>query len=851
MKKIVLIDGNNLMFRSYYATAYSGKIMKNSKDFPTNALYGFVSMINKIVEEEKPEYMAVAFDVGKNFRKQEFSFYKEGRQQTPEELKMQMPVARTILDAMGIKYLELEPYEADDIIGSLVKKASLDADFDATIVSSDKDLLQLINFETDIKLLKQTGYIRYDEDSFKKDYGIEPIRIIDLKALMGDSSDNIPGVKGIGEKTALKLLQEYGSLEGVYENIDNIKGSVHDKLVTDKENAFMSKKIATIFLDVPLNVNLEDLKFNGPNVEELHKIYTELEFVSLLKNISITKEAPKEKIITVNDEVNVVLEEKISLYLELDDDVYTKANIIGAGVCDSKYNYYFDANNIKRLKEIIKDKEVITYDIKKDLYFLENNFKKIDDIMISAYLLGLNIKDDVPYLASFDGINIAPRNDLIKHNDYEGIKNAIMQKARYTYQKNDELIKKMQDENIYELYENIEMPLSVVLSSMEKEGICVDSSVLKDQGTQISKRIEEITKEIYKLAGEEFNIASVSQLGNILFEKLAIAKGKKNKTGYKTDVDTLEKIADKHPIVPLILEYRNLSKLKSTYIDGLISTIHDDHKIHTIFKQTIARTGRLSSIEPNLQNIPVRYELGKQIRKAFIPQNDLFLSCDYSQIELRILAHVTACKAMIDTFKNDGDIHAKVASDINGVDIKDVTKEMRSKAKAVIFGIVYGISGYGLGENLHISKKEADFFINKYYELYPEVRKYMEDTVKLAKETGYVTTLFNRKRVIDEIHNTNYMIRQMGERMAINTPIQGTAADIIKIAMIKVYQNINNKNLKSKMILQIHDELIFDVCNEELDILEKIVKDTMENVISLVVPLKVSTDVGKNWYETK
>jgi DNA polymerase-1 len=409
----------------------------------------------------------------------------------------------------------------------------------------------------------------------------------------------------------------------------------------------------------------------------------------------------------------------------------------------------------------------------------------------------------------------------------------------------------MHDENTYDLYENIEMPLSIVLSSMEKEGICVDSSVLDNQGMQIGKRIEEITKEIYKLAGEEFNIASVSQLGTILFEKLAIAKGKKNKTGYKTDVDTLEKIADKHPIVPLILEYRNLSKLKSTYIDGLISTIHDDHKIHTIFKQTIARTGRLSSIEPNLQNIPVRYELGKQIRKAFIPQNDLFLSCDYSQIELRILAHVTACKAMIDTFKNDGDIHAKVAADINGVDIKDVTKEMRSKAKAVIFGIVYGISGYGLGENLHISKKEADFFINKYYELYPEVRKYMDDTVKLAKETGYVTTLFNRKRVIDEIHNANYMIRQMGERMAINTPIQGTAADIIKLAMIKVYQNINNKNLKSKMILQIHDELIFDVCNEELETLEKIVKDTMENVISLVVPLKVSTDVGKNWYETK
>ena len=851
MKKLVLIDGNNLMFRSYYATAYNGNMMKNSKDFPTNALYGFVTMINKIIDEEKPEYIAVAFDIGKNFRKEEFSFYKEGRLKTPDELKMQMPVARELLTAMGIPYLEREPYEADDIIGTLVKLASLNCDFNATIISSDKDLLQLINFETDIKLLKQTGYIRYNEESFKETYGIDPIKIIDLKSLMGDASDNIPGVKGIGEKTALKLLQEYGSLDGIYDNIEHIKGSLHDKLVSDKDKAYMSKKIATIYQDVPLDIELANLKYLGPDVNKLRELYTNLEFVSFLKNLNVSSSDNNIKYICVNKDVNVVLEDKVSLYLELNNDVYTKANIIGAAVCDSKYNYYFDINNMNRLKNTLKDKHVITYDIKKNLYFLDNNYQSIDDIMIAAYLLGYNIKDDVAYLAGIDGTIIPLRSELMKKGTTEELISSIARKARYIYQKNDDFLNRLGSEKMLDLYHDIEMPLTKVLSDMEKQGIVVNKDILRKQGIQINKRIKEITKKIYELAGEEFNIASVVQLGNILFEKLAIAKGKKNKKGYKTDVDTLEKLIDVHPIIPLILEYRNLTKLSSTYIEGLIDTIHEDGKIHTIFKQTIARTGRLSSVEPNLQNIPVRDELGKQIRLAFIPENDIFLSCDYSQIELRILAHMTNCKAMIETFKLNGDIHAKVAADINGVSLNEVTKEIRSKAKAVIFGIVYGISGYGLGENLHISKKEADYFINKYYDLYPEVKKYMDDTIISTRESGFVTTLFNRKRVIDEIHNNNYMIRQMGERMAINTPIQGTAADIIKLAMIKVSENIKSAGLKSKMILQIHDELIFDVYKDELNDLEKIVKNTMENVIKLSVPLLVSSDTGSNWYETK
>ena len=851
MKKIVLIDGNNLMFRSFYATAYSGNVMRNSKDFPTNALYGFTTMINKIINEEKPNYMAVAFDIGKNFRKEKYDFYKEGRNATPEELKTQMPIARDLLDAMGIKHLELAPYEADDIIGTLVNLASKDEDFDATIISSDKDLLQLINFETDVKLLKQTGYIRYDEKTFKEDYGIEPIKMIDLKALMGDSSDNIPGVKGIGEKTALKLLIEHGSLENIYENIDSIKGSVHDKLINDKESAFMSKEIATIYKEVPLDINLENLKYNGIDALKLKNIYEELEFYSLLKNIETPKEKKDIKYIEVTDEVNVVIGNDISLYLEVDNEVYTKANIIGASITDNKYTYYFNKDNIFRLNDVIKGKNIITYDEKKNLYFLDNNHLLKEDLMISSYLLGYNIKDDISSLASVLGVQTLSLNEIIKLEDPKEIAYNIVLKSSLISDFYKELREKIISENLEELYENIELPLIKVLSKMEKEGIKLDKNVLIKQGNEISEKLDDLTKHIYKCAGQEFNIASVKQLGEVLFDKLQIAKGKKNKTGYKTDVATLEKLKNEHPIINLILEYRALAKLKSTYIEGLQNCVHEDGRIHTIFKQTIARTGRLSSVEPNLQNIPAKEEMGRKVRMAFIPSNDLFLSSDYSQIELRVLAHIASCQSMIDTFNVDGDIHTKVASDINGVNIKDVTKEMRSKAKSVIFGIVYGMSSYGLMENIHTSKKEAEYFIEKYYAMYPEVKEYMNSQIKNAYEMGYVTTLFNRKRVIDEIKSSNYMIRQMGERMAINTPIQGTAADIMKLAMINIDKEFEKENIQSKMLLQVHDELIFDVKEDELDKVKNIVASQMQNVIKLNVPLKVSADIGKNWYDTK
>lgn len=848
MKKLILVDGNNLMFRSYYATAYSGGMMKNSKGFPTNALYGFVSMINKIIAEENPEYIAVAFDIGKNFRKEEYDFYKEGRTQTPEELKIQMPVAREILNAMGIKHFELAPYEADDIIGTITKMTEQDPEFASVIISSDRDLLQLISHETEVKLLKQTGFIRYNYDTFVSDYKIEPIRIIDLKALMGDASDNIPGVKGIGEKTALKLLQEYQTLDNLYANIDNINGKTKEKLANDKENAFMSQKIATIYRDVPLNITLEDLKYRFMDVNKLNEKYQELEFFSLIKNSNISKkESVKYKEITkITD---LVLEDKIAIYLELDNTYYHKANIVGMSISDSTNNYYVKKELVIDVLKYIKDKQIISYDIKKIIGNTKIFINGIFDTCIAAYILGYSSKDDIAYLANqFD--EELEFYDSLKKNNFESIEQ-IVRKSIFIYKIADIFTKKLKAENDWELFQKIEMPLVNVLADMEITGIKVEKSILDEMQAEIEVKIELLEKEIYNLAGMEFNIGSPKQLGEVLFEKLKLANGKKNKTGYKTDVKVLEKLSKMHPIAEKILEYRALTKLNSTYIAGLENYILADGKIHTIYKQTLTRTGRLSSVDPNLQNIPVREELGRNIRKAFVPMNDLLLSADYSQIELRILAHISKSKGLIEAFKNNLDIHTKVASDIYGIPKEAVTKTMRRTAKAVIFGIVYGISGFGLGENLNISKKDADLFIAKYFELYPEVKKYTEDIVKFAKEYGYVKTLFGRKRVIDEIKNPNYIIRSTGERMAMNTPIQGTSADIMKMAMINVYNRFIKEGITSKILLQVHDEIIVDVKNAELDKIKSIIKEEMENVYKLDVPLKVEIDTGINWYEAK
>ena len=810
--------------------------------------------MNKIIQEEKPEYIAVAFDIGKNFRKQKYETYKDGRSETPDELKMQMPVAREILTAMGIKYFELEPYEADDIIGTFAKYCEEDDDYAATIVSSDKDLLQLISDETEVKLLKQKDYIRYNTKNFIEDWGFKPIRMIDYKALAGDASDNIPGVKGIGDKTAINLLKQYDTIEDIYEHIDEIKGKTKEKLELDKENAFMSKEIATIYRDVPLEVSLDDLKYEGPDYVALNKLYETLEFYSFIKkNVETSRvnetEVKFKNVSSVDDLKD--LEDEIALYIECDRENYHDGDIVGISISDSKNNYFVSNSILEEVSEILKNKKIYTFDQKKNYVLLKKENVEINafsDTMIAAYLLNVNIKDDIAYLMNINGCEVTFYSQSLK-NCFD--KKDIVLKSRFIYDTKDDYINKLKAEEMYDLYMDVEMPLITVLANMEYDGVKVDADILKNMEEEMSLRISSIEKEIYELVGEEFNISSPKQLGVILFEKLELPGAKKTKTGYKTDVTMLNKLIDKHPVIEKILEYRRLTKIKSTYLEGLSNYIREDGKIHTIYKQNLTRTGRLSSVEPNLQNIPARDEEGRMIRKAFLPCNNVFLSADYSQMELRVLAHVSGSPELQQAFINNEDIHTRVASDIYGVAMEDVTKLQRKTAKAVIFGIVYGISGFGLGENLEISAKEARDFINKYYELYPGVKNYMDNIVMEAYRDGYVKTLFNRKRVIEELQNKNFMIRQSGERIALNTPIQGTSADIMKIAMVKIFNEMKEKNLKSKMLLQVHDELIFDVIDEEKETLEELVKRNMETCVKLDVPFSVSSDYGTDWYEAK
>lgn len=845
MKKVVLVDGNNLMFRSYFATLYSGSTLRNKKGFPTNAIYGFVNMINKIISEEKPMYIAVAFDIGKTFRHEKYDYYKGKRDNTPDELKEQFPIAKQILTAMNIKYFELQGYEADDIIGTFSKKCEQDDDFKALIVSSDKDLLQLITDQTEVKLLKTKDYIRMDYKTFYDTYGIEPIKMIDLKALMGDASDNIPGVKGIGEKTALKLLTTYGSLSSIYEHIDEIKGSVKDKLIQDKDNAYMSYDIATIYKDVPLNVELEELAYIPKDKNELYKIYNELEFYSLIKESNNKEENSNntENINYINKNKQEINDDIISLYIDLDNNNYHNANILGFAIYNNSVSSYIPYTKDTDLSFL--NKKIYTYDYKRLYVSLKKNNLTIPtclfDTMIGAYLVNYNIKDDISYLAKQMGYEI----------DNSSKENSEIDKAKFVYDTYNTLMYMMQKENVMALYNDIEFPLVTVLAKMEMNGIKVEKEVLFEMKEEILKRIEEVSQIIYNMAGVEFNISSPKQLGDILFEKLGLPHAKKNKTGYSTDISVLEKLRD-YPIVEYIIEYRTLYKLYTTYIEGILNSISSDGKIHTIYTQTVARTGRLSSIEPNLQNIPIRYELGRLIRKAFVPlDNSILMSCDYSQIELRVFAHLSKVPELVMAFVNDMDIHTKTAMDIFHVKEEEVTKDMRRKAKAVNFGILYGISSYGLSEDLNIKPKEAKEFINKYFETYPGVKEYMDKEIEEAKKNGYVKTIMNRKRIIEELHSSNHVVRSMGERMALNTPIQGSSADILKMAMIKIDKYFEDNNIKSTMLLQVHDELIFNVIKEEEEEVRKIVSNIMESIIKLDVPLKVSIEEGNNWYEAK
>ncbi len=859
MKKIVLVDGNNLLFRSYYATAYSGNIMRNKDGFPTNGVYGFVNMINKIIAEEKPEYMMVAFDIGKTFRHEKYADYKGGRNATPEDLKIQFPVAKKILTAMGIKYLECDGYEADDIIGTISMWCEKDDDYEALIVSSDKDLLQLISDETTVKLLKTKDYIWMDKKTFIDTYGFDPIHMIDLKALMGDSSDNIPGVKGIGEKGAIKLVSEYQTLDNIYDNINNIKGATQTKLIEGHEDAYYSKDLVTIYRNVPLDITFNDLVYKKEHTNELINIYNDLGFYSLLKKESITKENNNKElkvniINSIEDINNISITNPLGIYLELDNSNYHHANIIGMSLYNEEVSAYIPYEVLKQKPNFLTSGIKYTYDYKKILVSFNKYNLDIKDItfdtMIASYLLNYTIKDDIATLANDLSYDIEFYNKKKELTDIEFARNSIL-RAKFIYESYPELDKKLKEEEVYDLYSNIEFPLIKVLAKMEIEGIRVDAKILEDMKKEISTKIEEVEKDIYTLAGEEFNIASPKQLGEILFDKLKLPYAKKNKTGYVTDANVLGRLTN-YEIVAKILEYRMLTKLYSTYLEGILNTISSDGKIHTIYTQALTRTGRLSSIEPNLQNIPIRNEFGRLIRKAFVPEeNSIILSSDYSQIELRVFAHLSNVKELVDAFNNNLDIHTKTAMDIFNVDMNDITPLMRRQAKAVNFGILYGISSYGLSEDLKISPSEAKKFMDKYFETYPGIKDYMQKLIDDAYLKGYSITLMNRRRNIEELKNTNHNIKSMGERMALNTPIQGTSADILKKAMIEIDNIFTKENIKSKMLLQVHDELIFNVYNDEIDKVKEIVKDTMENTYKLSVPLKVSINTGNNWYEAK
>ena len=870
MKKIILVDGNNLLFRSFYATAYQGVIMRNSKGFPTNALYGFINMMNKIIKEEKPSYILVAFDKGKTFRHDKYDEYKAGRIEMPDELRVQFPKAKEVLDAFGIKHFEIDNYEADDIIGTLARIVDEEDEFIATIVSSDKDLLQLISDEVTVKLLKQSGHIMMDRDEFMRTYQVEPARMVDLKALMGDASDHIPGVKGIGEKTAISLLSKYGSLDNLYANIESVTGKTKEKLLADKDNAYMSYDLATIYKEVPLDFTLEDCKYGITDKSQLANILEELEFHSLLRKLDLEgsveekreeKEDTKELVI---DDIEQFKNKDFAYYLETRGSIYSKSEILGIGIYDGEKGYFINKDNIEKYKDIFSsDVWKFTYDYKKSLVvlnYLDIKFKNVSfDTMIAAYLLDYVVKDDISFVARSFDYQLPIYEDTYGTDkrpiavEEERLKEICCQKAQFIYETRERLLKELSDDGELDLFNNIEMPLAEVLADMEITGIKVDVDYLTKVEEELKEKLDAKEKEIYELAGTQFNIMSPTQLAKVLFVDLAIPYPKKVKDNkFSTSKDILDKIKNVNPIVDKILEYRTLAKLYTNYAVGLKSEVREDGRIHTIFTQTLTRTGRLSSISPNLQNIPARAEYSALIRKAFVPDhNSKILSSDYSQVELRIFASMSKATNLINAFVNNEDIHTRTAADIFKVDMSSVTKDMRRTAKAVNFGILYGISSFGLSEDLGIDVKTAKKFIDDYLENYPGIRDFQAKEIADAYANGYVRTLMNRKRVIEELKNKNYMIRSSGERMALNTPIQGTAADILKKAMVEIYREFNKRNLGSKMLIQVHDELVFNVLDDEIDEVSEIVRDIMENTFKIDVPLKVDIEIGNNWYEAK
>lgn len=903
MKKIVLIDGNSILNRAFYGIM-GNKMLTTPDGKYTNAVYGFLAILFKVLEDIEPEYLMVTFDLkAPTARHKLYDGYKATRKGMPNELAEQMPILKDILKSMNIKVIEKEGYEADDVLGTIAKRAEKKS-FDVTIVSGDRDTFQLTSSRVKVRIphtkVGKTETEIFDREAVLKKYGVTPKQLIEVKGLQGDTSDNIPGVPGIGEKTALELVKKYKTIDGIYEAIekgeDDLKPKARERLLENKELAILSRTLGTINLEVPIEEDLEEFKIKEWNKEEVFAKFKELNFNRFIDRFDLkSEEGPKQnlaelfEIKTLNTENEIkdllrkiqnqlvfmlgtetVEQEKLiikkqikSIYIYIDNIVYEiKFNTNEEFI--SYFKIIFEDENIQKysyrlnetyvllmqngiyLKGIKFDTEIAAYLLnpsngKYKLDELANQYLSID---IPEYLEAVGAKQQKETqmtLFSQDEANV----------DFEKYQNAIYM---YTIAKLAEIMnKKLEEINSLELFENIEMPLIKVLAEMQYEGIYVDKQELVSFGDKLKEEIEVIKQEIYKLAGEEFNINSTLQLGNILFEKLKLPVYKKTKKGYSTDVDILEKLKPEHPIIEKILEYRGFMKLNSTYVDGLIVYINEyTHKIHSYFHQTITATGRISSTEPNLQNIPTRTEQGKQIKKAFKAQEgNIFIDADYSQIELRILAHISKDRNMRGAFLNEEDIHKQVASKVFDVPLEEVTKEQRTAAKAVNFGIVYGISGFGLAEQLGISRKKAEQYIEQYLDKYKGVKRFMDEIVEKAKAQGYVETLFHRRRYIPELSSNNYMVRQFGARAAMNTPIQGTAADIMKIAMIEVNKKLEEEKLNAKLILQIHDELLIECKIEEKEEVKKILKESMENAVKLSIPLEVEVSEADNWYDVK
>ena len=879
MDKIILLDGNSLSYRAYYAMPS----LKNKKGLYTNSVYGFTLMLEKILEDTKPKYALVAFDKGKEtFRHKSYEAYKGTRDKTPNELVEQFGYVRELLDSYGIKYEEHLDYEADDIIGSYAKIAEK-AGLEVIIVSGDKDLTQLASDNITVYYTKRgvTEIDYYTPEFINEKYGLTPQQIIDMKGLMGDKSDNIPGIPGVGEKTAIKLLTEYETVENVLENIDNISGKkLKERLTEGKEDAILSKKLATIFTDVPVDNKIEDLTFKEDR-EKKKELFEKLEFVSFLRKLSQEKsvedpsetETEEEKIkkdieIQIADKDTKLDFKNSSLHIECYTEDYQNSDVLGVSVYVGDTAYIFSEENFfdnKYAIDYLKSQEEKTvYDIKKIIYIAKKNNKEINgdvfDIKIANYLIDVTSKSEIDKIVfNYLGEIISSNEEIYGKGakrslpTQEVLNSYIAKIAASILEVKPLMIKRLEEENMLDLYKNIEIKVARVLANMEFEGIHVSKKALDEMSHEFDERIKVLEGSIYTLAGSEFNIASPKQLGVVLFEDLGLPVVKKTKTGYSTAVEVLEQLQYKHDIIPLIMEYRTLTKLNSTYAKGLVKDITREGKIHTRYEQTLTQTGRLSSVNPNLQNIPTRIEEGKKIRKAFIPASSdrVILSIDYSQIELRVLAHIAQDKGMIDAFKHDVDIHTKTASDVNGVPLDEVTPTMRREAKAVNFGIVYGISDFGLSTNLGITRKRAKEFIEKYLETFKGVDKYMTDIVEFAKEHGYVETLYNRRRSLPEINAKNKIIANLNARIAMNTPIQGTAADIIKIAMISAYNYIEESKVDAKLLLQVHDELIFDVSKDILEEFTDKMVAIMEEAANLDVKLKAEASSGPSWYEAK